>query len=100
PDDWTQNDAYSGGSANACMAQFANATVDNDTYLAASDSNPADLTSYYSNMTSIMYNNYSEIWLVVPTSFAVYSTNLQGVVQNPMGSAEPYAIELSSQWLN
>jgi peptide/nickel transport system substrate-binding protein len=100
PDDWTQNDAYSGGSANLCMAGYANATVDNDTYLAASDSNPADLTSYYSNMTQLMYDNYSEIWLVVPTSFAVYSSNLQGYVQNPMASAEPFAIGFNTQWLS
>jgi peptide/nickel transport system substrate-binding protein len=99
PDDWTQNDAYSLGSANRCMAGFANATVDSDTFLAAADSNPSDLTAYYSNMTNIMYNNYSEIWLVIPTSFAVYSSNLNGFVQNPMASAEPFAIGFNTQWL-
>ncbi|HLM70924.1 MAG TPA: hypothetical protein VK423_06055, partial [Thermoplasmata archaeon] len=100
PDDWTQNDAYSLGSANHCMAGFANATVDTDTYAAASDSNPSDLTAYYTNMTQIMYDNYSEIWLVVPTSFGVYSTNLHGLDQNPMGSAEPYVIGLQTQYLS
>jgi len=100
PDDWTQNDAYSGGSANSCMAQYSNGTVDADTYLAASDSNPADLTAYYSNMTQLMYDNYSAIWLVVPTSFAVYASNLHGFVQNPMASAEPFAIGFNTQWLS
>lgn len=100
PDDWTQNDAYSLGSANACMAGFANQTVDTLTYAAASESNPTNLTNDYSTMTSIMYNSYSEIWLVVPTSFAVYSTSLHGFVQNPMASAEPFAIGFNTQWLS
>ena len=39
------------------------------------------------------------IWLVVPTSFAVYSSNLRGFVQNPMASAEPFAIGFNTQWL-
>jgi len=99
PDDWTQNDAYSLGSANMCMAGFANSTVDADTFAAASSNLPANLTAYYTNMTNIMYGNYSEIWLVVPTSFAVYSSNLRGFVQNPMASAEPFAIGFNTQWL-
>ena len=100
PDDWTQNDAYSAGSANLCMAGYSNATVDYDTFAAAGDSNPADLTSYYTNMTQLMYDNYSEIWLVVPTSFAVYASDLHGFVQNPMASAEPFAIGFNTQWLS
>ncbi|MCI4326679.1 MAG: ABC transporter substrate-binding protein [Thermoplasmata archaeon] len=100
PDDWTQNDAVSSGSANVCMAGYSNQTVDNDTYLAASNSTPSVLTGYYANMTQLLYNNYSEIWLVVPTSFAVYSSNLHGFVQNPMASAEPFAIGFNTQWLS
>jgi len=99
PDDWTQNDAVNLGSANRCMAGFNNATVNADTYLAASDSNPADLTAYYTNMTEIMYDNYTELWLVVPTSFAVYATDLHGYVFNPMASAEPFSIGFNTQWL-
>ena len=99
PDDWTQNDAQDLGSANECMAGYNNQTVTNDTYLAASDSNPADLTAYYTNMTQLMYDNYSEIWLVVPTAFGVWATDLHGIVQNPMGSAEPFVIELNTQYL-
>jgi len=99
PDDWTQNDAQDLGSANECMAGYNNQTVTSDTYLAASDSNPADLTAYYTNMTQLMYDNYSEIWLVVPTAFGVWATDLHGIVQNPMGSAEPFVIELNTQYL-
>jgi peptide/nickel transport system substrate-binding protein len=100
PDDWTSNDAVTSGSANNCMAGYSNGTVDADAAAAASDSNPTDLTGYYSNITTLMYNNYTEIWLVVPTSFAVYSSNLHGFVQNPMASAEPFAIGFNTQWLS
>jgi hypothetical protein len=98
PDDWTQNDAYSLGSANECMAGFANQTVDTDTYAAASSDVPANLTAYYTNMTNIMYDNYSEIWLVVPTAFALYATSVHGAVLNPMGSAQPYSLLFNTQW--
>ena len=100
PDDWTQNDAVSTGSANMCMAGFNNATVNFDTYYAASQSDPSVLTANYTAMDQIMYDNYSEIWLVVPTSFAVYSSNLHGYVFNPMASAEPFAIGFNTQWLS
>jgi ABC-type transport system substrate-binding protein len=82
------------------MAGYNNVTVTQDTYLAASDSNPTDLTGYYTNMTQLMYDNYSEVWLVVPTSFAVYASDLHGYVQNPMASAEPFAIGFNTQWLS
>ena len=100
PDDWTQNNAYSGGSANKCMSGFSNATVDTEVYAAASDPNPANLTASYSDMTKIMYDNYSEIWLVVPTAFNVYTTNLHGFINNPMGSAEPYVLQFNTMWLS
>jgi peptide/nickel transport system substrate-binding protein len=107
PDDWTQNDFLSTGSANECMAGYNsvaspdwNSTLYNLTYEAASDSNPANLTADYTTMTQALYDNYTEIWLVVPTSFAVYSSNLHGFVQNPMASAEPFAIGFNTQWLS
>jgi ABC-type transport system substrate-binding protein len=106
PDDWTQNDFVSTGSANECMAGFNsvaspsyNSSIYNLTYLAAADSNPTDLTNYYTQMTQLLYDNYTEIWLVVPTAFGVYSNTLRGIVQNPMGSGEPYAVEMNTQWL-
>jgi len=54
----------------------------------------------YGNITNAMYYNYTDIWLVVPTAFAVYSTNLHGVISNPMASAEPYAFLFNTQWLS
>ncbi|MFI5413188.1 MAG: ABC transporter substrate-binding protein [Candidatus Lutacidiplasmatales archaeon] len=98
PDDWTQNDAQSAGSANLCMSQYNNATVTSDVYLAASSSDNGTLTGLYTNMTNAMYYNYTDIWLVVPTAFAVYSTHLHGVIENPMASAEPYTFLFNTQW--
>jgi peptide/nickel transport system substrate-binding protein len=100
PDDWTQNDAVNSGSANLCMSSYNNTTVNNLTYVAASDANATNLTNDYATMTSLMYQNYTDIWLVVPTSFGVYSNLLHGVLvaQNPMGSAEPYVISVNSLW--
>ena len=100
PDDWTQNDAVSTGSANMCMAGYANATMDSLVYTAAGESNPANLTADYTNITALMYYNYTDIWTVVPTSFAVYASNLHGVIINAMGSGEPYQILFNTQWLS
>jgi peptide/nickel transport system substrate-binding protein len=99
PDDWTQNDAYSAGSANGCMAEYDNPLVDNATFNAASESNATELTANYTFMTQQMYENYSEIWLVVPTAFSVYASDLKGFVENPMASAEPFSIGFNTQYL-
>ncbi|MGB6442653.1 MAG: ABC transporter substrate-binding protein [Thermoplasmata archaeon] len=98
PDDWTQNDAYSLGSANRCTAGYANATVDGDAFLAASNDSPSELTGLYAQVTQLMYANYSEIWLVVPTAFSIESTALHGVIHNPMGSGESATMGFNSQW--
>ena len=98
PDDWTQNDAVNTGSANACMSGYNNTTVNVDVYAAASSQNATNLTAYYSTMTQLMFDNYTDIWLVVPASFSVYSAHLHGVVTNPMASAEPFAFLFNSQW--
>ncbi len=98
PDDWTQNDAVWDGSANECMSGYNNATVNSLVYAAAADNNSANLTSDYAQMTQLMYDNYTDIWLVVPDSVAVYSIYLQGFIENPMASAEPYALLFNTQW--
>jgi peptide/nickel transport system substrate-binding protein len=98
PDDWTQNDAISYGSANLCMSEYDNSTMDADVLTAASSLNATNLTQLYTNMTSMMYENYTDIWLVVPTAFAVYSTLLHGVVENAMASAEPFAFSFNTQY--
>jgi peptide/nickel transport system substrate-binding protein len=100
PDDWTQNDAESHASANMCMSGYANATMDDLIYSAAAESDPANLTQDYTNITQMMYDNYVDIWLVVPTSFDVHATNLQGIIINAMGDAEPSCISFNTMWLS
>jgi peptide/nickel transport system substrate-binding protein len=92
PDDWTQNDAISYGSANACEAGLTNLTMDNWVIQAAGTVDATARAQLYSNITQFMYNNYTDAWLVVPTSFGVYSDALSGFYQNPMGSAIPYVM--------
>lgn len=100
PDDWTFNDAVSYGSANMCMSGYSNPSVDENITLAAAESNPTVLAMEYANITNAMYYNYTDIWLTVPTAFAVYSSNLHGIIENPMASAEPYAFLFNTQWLS
>ncbi len=100
PDDWTQNDAVNTGSANQCMSGYNNATVNNLTYAAAATADPTTLTSDYTTMTNLMYYNYTDIWLVVPTAFAVYTTNLHGFIENPMASAEPFSLLFNTDYLS
>lgn len=92
PDDWTQNNAYTYGSANQCMAGYSNATMDGLVFGSAATADPTLLAQNYTLMTKMMYDNYTDVWLVVPTSFAVYNNELTGFVQNPMASAEPFAL--------
>jgi len=100
PDDWTQNDAVSTGSANMCMAGYHNDTVDSLVYTAAAESNATNLTVDDTNIPAAMYYNYSEIWLVVPTSVSVFATDLHGIVINAMGDAEPSCLLFNTQWLS
>ncbi len=98
PDDWTQNNAYSEGSANDCMSQYTNATMDKLVFDAAAETDPATLTAMYAQMTRLMYDNYTNVWLVSPTQFAVYNPFLQGVVPNPMGSALPFTMTFNTEY--
>jgi peptide/nickel transport system substrate-binding protein len=92
PDDWTQNNAISDGSANVCMARYANDTVDGLVLDAAGETNPAVLDQYYGEITQAMYDNYTVAWLVVPTQFQVAHKQLTGYVTNAMGAALPFVV--------
>ena len=98
PDDWTQNNAISYGSANMCMSAYNNATMDSLVLAAASESNPTTLRSDYAQMTQLMYANYTNAWLVVPSQFQVYSPALHGIVSNPMGSALPFCMMFNTEY--
>jgi peptide/nickel transport system substrate-binding protein len=97
PDDWTQQDFLSYGSANICNSGFNsgasasyNASLDNLVLATAGTSDPALLAANYSLMTKIMYDNYTNAWFAVPDLFAVYNPDLTGfsAYQTPMGSTE------------
>jgi len=89
PDDWTQEDFLSFGSANICQSGFnsgANASLDNLVYEAAGTTNATLASQLYAEMTEIMYQNYTNAWFAVPDLFAVYNPALTGLYQTPMGS--------------
>ena len=92
PDDWTQNNAISYGSANDCMAGYYDATMDNLVITAAGTTDPTLLRQYYSQITQLMYDNYTVAWLVVPDQFQVVHTQVTGYVSNPMGAALPFVV--------
>ncbi len=97
PDDWTQNNAISWGSANACMSAYNNATMDNLVLDAAG--NPANATADYSQMASMMYTNYTNAWLVVPQQYLIYNVNLKGFITNPMGSGLPFTMMFNTEYV-
>jgi len=92
PDDWTQNNAISYGSANDCMAGYYNTTMDDLVIAAAGETDPTTLRQYYTDITQLMYDNYTVAWLVVPDQFQIVSNQLQGYVTNPMGAALPFVV--------
>ncbi|HLY76289.1 MAG TPA: ABC transporter substrate-binding protein [Thermoplasmata archaeon] len=93
PDDATQLNALSYGFYNVCQSEYANATMDQLVLEAAQTNTTANLTGLYQNITALMYYNYTNAWLPVPTSFSVYNTRLGGIVSNPMGSAIPFEMQ-------
>lgn len=98
PDDWTQNNILSSGSANMCMAGYNNPTADELVYHAAAQSDPAVLRNDYAQMTQMMYDNYTVAWLVVPNQFTVTNPLLKGYISNPMGSAVPFVIAQNTMY--
>ena len=92
PDDWTQNNALSYGSANDCMARYNNATMDQIVINAAGTSDQTLQDQYYAQMTKLMYDNYTVAWLVVPQQFQITYSGVTGYVSNPMGAALPFVV--------
>ena len=92
PDDWTQNNALSYGSANDCMARYSNVTMDNLVIDAAGTANQTQQGLDYAQMTKMMYDNYTVAWLVVPDQFQITYSGVTGFVSNPMGAALPFVV--------
>ena len=98
PDDWTQNNAISYGSANWCMSAYNNLTMDTLVIDAATNTNQTQVTEDYTQITQMMYDNYTNAWLVVPTQFQVVNSHLQGFVTNPMGAALPFVVMQNTEY--
>jgi peptide/nickel transport system substrate-binding protein len=98
PDDWTFNNALSSGSANVCASRYNNPVVDDLVTRAAGETNPVVQKQQYTRMTQLMYDNYTNVWLVTPTQFSVYNQLLKGVVPNPMGSALPFTMLFNTEY--
>lgn len=92
PDDWTQNNALSYGSANDCMARYYNDTMDGLVLAAAGEASQTVQDTEYRQMTQLMYDNYSVAWLVVPQQFQITYSGVTGYVSNPMGAALPFVV--------
>jgi peptide/nickel transport system substrate-binding protein len=99
PDDPTELNAWSQGGYNICMAEFANATVDQWFYEAAEATSVAAAAPYYADITNYMYYNYTDAWLVVPTSFQVYNVDVGGIIENPMGSGIGFQLIYNTDYL-
>jgi peptide/nickel transport system substrate-binding protein len=89
PDDATQLDALSYGTYNDCQSEYANSTMDQLVLDAAGELNPTVRAQDYAQETALMYANYTNAWLVVPTFYQVYNTHLTGLIPNPLGSSIP-----------
>ena len=99
PDDATQLDALSYGSYNVCQSEYANTAVMDPLVIAAAGENNATRAAQdYATITSLMYQNYTDAWLFVPTAFSVHSTLIQGIVPNPMGSGLPFTMVMNTQY--
>ncbi len=92
PDDWTQNNALSYGSANDCMARYYNDTMDGLVIDAAGTTSATQQEQDYAQITQLMYDNYTVAWLVVPQQFQITYSGVTGYVSNPMGAALPFVV--------
>ena len=55
----------------------------------ASSSNPV-VASDFANITRVMYNNYTDIWLYVANFMTVNQNGITGMIPNPAGSGAGY----------
>jgi peptide/nickel transport system substrate-binding protein len=100
PDDPAQLNALGGPGVvnyNICMSEYYNPTVNSLVYSAYGETNPTAAAADYWQMTEIMYQNYTNAWLYVPTAFAVYNNQLHGIYSNPMGSGLPFVLEMNTE---
>jgi peptide/nickel transport system substrate-binding protein len=100
PSDGTLTMAISWGEANVCNAHYSNATVDNLVYEAAASSSPSVQAQDYAAITQAMYDNYTNVWLAVVGTYAIYNPLVQGIVTNPMGSGQPFSMLMNTEYVS
>ncbi len=100
PDDATQANALSYGGFNVCMSEYANASMDNLVVAGAGELNTTIASQDYAQMTQLMYDNYTNVWLVIPTQFEVYNVLLHGISSNPEGAANPFQFEYNQDYVD
>jgi peptide/nickel transport system substrate-binding protein len=100
PDDPTELNAWSTGGYNECMSELDNGTVNDWFYHGAESTNVAAAAGYYGNITNFLSANYVDAWLPIPTSFQVYNIDVQGIVQNPMGSGIGFQLIYNTDYLS
>jgi peptide/nickel transport system substrate-binding protein len=98
PDDATQANALSYGGFNVCMSEYANSTMDNLVVSAAGELNATIASQDYAQMTQLMYDNYTNVWLVIPTQYEVYNILLHGINLNPEGAVNPFQFEYNQDY--
>jgi len=99
PDDPTELNAWGLGGYNLCMSEFNSPAVNQWFYQAAEAPTVAAAAQYYGDITNYMYYNYTNAWLVIPTSFQVYNVDVQGILANPMGSGIGFQLVYNSDYL-
>lgn len=96
PDDATQLNALSYGVYNACQSEYYNPAMDTLVLQAAGQQNATLRAQEYANETQMMYDNYTNAWLVVPTFYQVYNIQLMGLIPNAEGSSIPASFEYNT----
>lgn len=99
PDDPTELNAWGLGGYNLCMSEFNSPAVNQWFYQAAEAPTVAAAAQYYGDITNYMYYNYTDAWLVIPTSFQVYNVGVQGIEANPMGSGIGFQLLYNTDYL-
>jgi len=100
PDDYTVPLATSTGFLMRFLSGYNNSQLDGLIYGAAVQPNATARANMYSQITQILYQNYVNIWFYQRIGYAVYRTNVQGVVFNPLGASVFDTHTYANIWLS
>jgi len=82
------------------LSGYNNSQLDGLIYGAAVQPNATARANMYSQITQILYQNYVNIWFYQRIGYAVYRTNVQGVVFNPLGASVFDTHTYANIWLS